>query len=139
MAEYVDRQYTGAKAALRPIYDALAAAATGFGDDVTVEGRGTYTPLVRGRQFVAVAAATRDRVDLGLRFTNPPVSARLQPATGPGHAQDRAARRGRRGWRGPPSAAGGLRTKPGSVIRRSGNGGYEQTRHPLCVRTRNTP
>ena len=38
-AEYIDSQYTGAKAALRPIYDKLAAAAADLGDDVTVEGR----------------------------------------------------------------------------------------------------
>jgi predicted transport protein len=84
--EYVDRQYAGAKAALRPVYEALAAAATELGDDVTVEGRGTYIPFVRGRQFAAVAAAARDRVDLGLRFTDPPASARLRSGGGPGQA-----------------------------------------------------
>src|SRR5271169_1890095 len=83
-ASYIDGQYTGAKAALRPIYDALAAAAGELGDDVTVEGRGGYTPFVRGRQFAAVAAAARDRVDLGLRFTDPPADDRLQRSTGPG-------------------------------------------------------
>src|SRR5262250_2898514 len=57
VAEYVDGQYRGAKAALRPIYDAIAGAAASLGDDVTVEGRGGYTPFVRGRQFAAVAAA----------------------------------------------------------------------------------
>jgi predicted transport protein len=86
VAEYVDMQYAGAKAALRPVYEALAAAIGGLGDDVTAEGRGTYIPFVRGRQFAAVAAAARDRVDLGLRLTAPPASARLVPATGPGQA-----------------------------------------------------
>ena len=86
VSEYVDRQYAGAKAALRPIYDALAAVICELGDDVTVEGRGSYTLFVRGRQFAAIAAATRDRVDLGLRFTDPPGSARLQPGGGPGQA-----------------------------------------------------
>jgi hypothetical protein len=86
VAEYIDGQYSGATAALRPVYDALAAAIAEFGDDVTIEGRGTYTPFVRGRQFAAVAAATRDRVDLGLRFADPPASGRLQPATAPGQA-----------------------------------------------------
>lgn len=37
VAEYVDGQYSGAKAALRPIYDALTAAITELGDDVTIE------------------------------------------------------------------------------------------------------
>jgi len=86
VSEYIDRQYAGAKAALRPIYDALAAAIGELGDDVTAEGRGSYVPFVRGRQFAAIAAATRDRVDLGLRFTDPPASARLQPGGGPGQA-----------------------------------------------------
>ncbi len=90
-AEYIDSQYTGAKAALRPIYDKLAAAIEGLGDDVTVEGRGGYTPFVRGRQFAAVAAATRDRVDLGLRFADPPADDRLQPSTGPGQATHKIA------------------------------------------------
>ncbi len=93
VAEYIDRQYTGAKAALRPIYDRLAAAIEDFGDDVSVEGRGSYTPFVRGRQFTAVAAATRDRVDLGLRFTDPPAADRLQPANGPGQATHKIALR----------------------------------------------
>jgi hypothetical protein len=91
--EYVDSQYRGAKAALRPIYDAVAGAAVSLGDDVTIEGRGGYTPFVRGRQFAAVAAAARDRVDLGLRFTDPPAAACLRPATGPGQATHKVALR----------------------------------------------
>jgi hypothetical protein len=39
-----------------------------------------------GRQFAAVAAAARDRVDLGLRFAEPPSTGRLQPAKAPGQA-----------------------------------------------------
>ena len=39
--EYIDSQYRGPKAALRPIYDALAGAILRLGDDVSVEGRGT--------------------------------------------------------------------------------------------------
>jgi predicted transport protein len=91
--EYIDSQYVGAKAALRPIYDALAEAILRLGDDVSVEGRGGYTPFVRARQFAAVAAAARDRVDLGLRFTDPPVSGRLQPSNGPGQGTHKIALR----------------------------------------------
>ena len=36
VAEYVDGQYSGPKARLRPICDVLAAAITSLGDDVTV-------------------------------------------------------------------------------------------------------
>jgi hypothetical protein len=63
---YVDQQYVGPKMALRPIFDRVRAIIEGFGDDVTVEGRTTYTPFVRRRQFSAMAAATRARVDVGL-------------------------------------------------------------------------
>ena len=91
--EYVDGQYQGAKAGLRPIYDAVAGAIVQLGDDVTVEGRGGYTPFVRGRQFAAVAAAAKDRVDLGLRFTDPPAAGRMQQASGPGQATHKIALR----------------------------------------------
>jgi Domain of unknown function (DUF5655) len=37
--------------------------------------------------------AARDRVDLGLRFTDPPAAACLQPATGPGQATHKIALR----------------------------------------------
>jgi hypothetical protein len=94
VAEYVDSQYAGPKAALRPIYDALAAAIGDLGSDVTIEGRGTYTPFVRGRQFAAIAAATKDRVDLGLRFTDPPATDRLLPAKAPGQATHKLSLRG---------------------------------------------
>src|SRR3954471_12150867 len=59
--EYVDGQFTGAKADLRPGVDAVRAAAEALGDDVVLEGRGTYTPFVRRRQFAA-AAATSSRL-----------------------------------------------------------------------------
>ena len=91
--EYVAGQYTGAKAALRPIYDAVAAAALELGEDVTIEGRGTYTPFVRRRQFAALAPAARDRVDLGLRLTDPPATDRLVPANAPGQATHKVALR----------------------------------------------
>ena len=87
--EYVDAQYTGAKAALRPIFDAVRDAVLALGDDVVVEGRGTYVPFVRRRQFAAGAAATASRIDLGLRLTDPPANDRLQTATAPGSATHR--------------------------------------------------
>jgi len=113
VSEYVDRQYAGPKAALRPIYDALATVIGGLGGDVTVEGRGTYTPFARGRQFAAIAAAARDRVDLGLRFSDPAAGAPVAAGrrTRAGHAQGIAAgcERGRR--RDRATAAGGLRAE----------------------------
>jgi hypothetical protein len=80
--KYAASQYTGDRAALRPIFDRIVAAAQQLGDDVRLEGRSTYIPLVRGRQFAAIAAPTKTRVDLGLRFTDPPASPRLTLAKG---------------------------------------------------------
>lgn len=87
--EYVERQYEGAKAGLRPVFDRLRAVLEGLGDDVRLEERATYVPFVRRRQFAAVAAATRTRVDVGLRYTDPPSSALLRPAQAPGQATHR--------------------------------------------------
>ncbi|PSL55172.1 uncharacterized protein DUF4287 [Saccharothrix carnea] len=83
-AEYVDSQYSGRKEALRPLFDRIATLALGLGEDVRAEGRATYVPFVRGRQFAAVRALA-SRVDLGLRFTDVPESDRLTPG-GPGQA-----------------------------------------------------
>jgi hypothetical protein len=55
----------------------------------TPEGRATCTPFVRRRQFAAVAAATRARVNVGLRYTKAPTSMLLRPAKAPGQATHR--------------------------------------------------
>jgi hypothetical protein len=87
--EYVDQQYVGAKQALRPLFDRVREIVEAFGADVTMEGRSTYTPFVRRRQFAAVAAATRTRVDIGVRFVDAPESSRLVPSSAPGQATHR--------------------------------------------------
>jgi predicted transport protein len=92
--QYVEQQYTGTRAALRPVFEAVHAAALALGDDVRTEGRTTYVPFVRGRQFAAVAAATATRVDLGLRLPEPPsgpAGERLRPAKAPGQATHKVA------------------------------------------------
>jgi hypothetical protein len=82
----VDQQYSGPKASLRPIFDHVRDILESFGADVRIEGRTTYTPFVRRRQFAAVAAATRTRVDIGLRYTDKPASGLLVQAKAPGQA-----------------------------------------------------
>lgn len=84
--EYIDAQYAGAKTPLRVIFDRLRDMIEAFGDDVSMEGRSTYVPFVRRRQFVAIAAATRSRVDVGLRFSAAPQSRLLVEASAPGQA-----------------------------------------------------
>lgn len=69
---YIDSQYQGQKAALRPIFDALREIIEGLGEDISVGGRNGYTPFVRKRQFAAVRVSSRTRIDLGLRFKQAP-------------------------------------------------------------------
>lgn len=83
---YIDAQYQGEKAVLRPIFDALREIIEGLGEDVAVEGRGAYTPFVRKRQFAAVQASSKTRVDLGLRFKEAPESALLSTSSLPGQS-----------------------------------------------------
>jgi predicted transport protein len=83
---YIDSQYSGDKAALRPIFDYLREIIEGLGEDVSVEGRGGYTPFVRKRQFAAVQASSKTRLDLGLRFRQAPDSALLSTSSLPGQS-----------------------------------------------------
>lgn len=56
------------RAQLRPILDAVLAAASGLGEG-TVQARKTYISLVTPRRtFAQVKVSTRGRVDLGLRL-----------------------------------------------------------------------
>lgn len=89
LEEQIEAQYRGAKAALRPVFDRLREVLEALGPDVEMEGRGTYIPFVRRRQFAAVAAATRTRVDVGLRYVDAPDSDLLTPASAPGQATHR--------------------------------------------------
>jgi len=75
--ELVDAQYAD-RAHLRPIYDAVLTAALTLGD-VTVQTRKTYVSLVGPRRtFARVQAATKRRVDVGLRLDAAP-QGRLTP------------------------------------------------------------
>lgn len=87
--DYIEQQYSGAKSSLRPIFERLRECLEDLGDDVRMEGRSTYIPFVRKRQFVAIAPATRTRVDVGLRYTEAPVSELIVPAKAPGQATHR--------------------------------------------------
>ena len=81
-ADSVDAQYAGPKAALRPIYDALVAAASGLGSDVEIAPKKANVSLRRAKQFALVTPATRDRIDLGLNLPGTPAGGRLVQTTG---------------------------------------------------------
>ena len=77
--ELVDGQYA-TKPQLRPVYDAVVAAALGVGE-MHVQARKGYVSLVGPRRtFAVVQASTKSRVDLGLRLPDREPAGRLLPA-----------------------------------------------------------
>ncbi len=76
----IDVQYTGAKAALRPIYDAVLAAVRRFGEDVEASPKKAYVSLRRKKQFAIVQPSTSTRVDVGLVLKGVEPDERLEAA-----------------------------------------------------------
>jgi hypothetical protein len=77
----LDAIYTGAKAHLRPLHDAVIAVVKGFGSFEAAPKK-AYVSLRRAKQFAMVGPATKDSVEIGLNAKNLPSHARLkvQPA-----------------------------------------------------------
>lgn len=74
----VDAQYAGAKAGLRPIYDALVAAVRKFGKDVEVSPKKAYVSLRRSKQFAIIQPSTATRVDVGINLKGTEPAGRLE-------------------------------------------------------------
>jgi predicted transport protein len=74
----VDGQYAGAKAALRPIYEAILTAVKKFGPDVDVSPKKAYVSLRRGKQFAIVQPSTATRVDVGINLKDVDPAGRLE-------------------------------------------------------------
>lgn len=66
--DLVEAQYAGLKAGLKPVYEALTAAVTGFGSDVELAPKKAYVSLRRAKQFGLIQPSTKTRVDLGLNL-----------------------------------------------------------------------
>jgi hypothetical protein len=64
----IAKQFTGAKAAWRPSFDAIVAHARALGDDVDLAPTDSYVSLVRGGRKFAIVAVTAKRLDLGLKL-----------------------------------------------------------------------
>lgn len=76
--DLVAAQYAGAKADLRPIYDALVKAAKALGADVEISPKKSYVSLRRKKQFALVQPSTKTRVDLGLNLKGVDPTERLE-------------------------------------------------------------
>lgn len=79
----LDAIYTGAKAHLRPLHEALMARIAAFGEFERAPKK-TYISLRRKKQFAMLGPATKDLVELGLNAKGLPEHARLKamPAGG---------------------------------------------------------
>lgn len=76
--ELVAAQYAGAKAPLRPIYDALCAAIAKFGADIEFAPKKAYVSLRRSKQFGLIQPSTATRVDVGINLKGTPPGGRLE-------------------------------------------------------------
>src|SRR5439155_8372208 len=76
----VAAQYAGAKAGLKPIYDAVIAAVQSFGKDVEISPKKAYVSLRRSKQFAIVQPSTASRVDVGLVLKGVEPKGRLEAA-----------------------------------------------------------
>ena len=74
----VAAQYAGDKAALKPVYDAIVKAVSGFGKDVEIAPKKTYVSLRRSKQFALIQPSTKTRVDLGINLKDAPAAGRLE-------------------------------------------------------------
>ncbi|MCU1425968.1 MAG: hypothetical protein JWM51_2259, partial [Microbacteriaceae bacterium] len=75
----VDSQFSGAKVALRPVYERLVAAASAFGADVEIVPKKNSVSLRRSKQFALVEAPSAKRIQLGLQLKGEPATERLLP------------------------------------------------------------
>ncbi len=76
--DLVEAQYAGAKAAMRPVYDALVKAVRAFGSDVEFAPKKAYVSLRRSKQFGLIQPSTATRVDVGLNLKGVAASGRLE-------------------------------------------------------------
>lgn len=76
--DLVEAQYSGAKADLKPIHDAIVKFAQSLGKDVELAPKKTSHSLRRKKQFALITPATKTRIDLGLALKGEAAAGRLE-------------------------------------------------------------
>ena len=74
--------YTGKKAGLRPLHEALMKAVEALGDDIELAPKKGYVSLRRRKQFAMIQPSAAGRIDLGLILRDMPADGRLESAAG---------------------------------------------------------
>jgi hypothetical protein len=73
----VDAMFSGPKAGLRPVYEALVDTCLAVGDDVTACPGKTIVPIYRHHVIAQIKPSTRTRIDFGLALGNTKAAGRL--------------------------------------------------------------
>jgi hypothetical protein len=74
--------YSGTRAGLRPLHDALLTACQSFGPDIELAPKKGYVSLRRKKQFAMLAPTTTTRLDIGLILVGVTPTERLESAAG---------------------------------------------------------
>ena len=91
-AEWVEAQYSGPRAALRPLYEQLLKLGFSLGKDVKACPCKTMVPLYRNHVFAQIKPSTNTRIDLGFALGSMKTPKRLID-TGGYEKKDRITRR----------------------------------------------
>lgn len=91
-AEWVEAQYSGRRAALRPLYEQLLKLGFSLGNDVKACPCKTMVPFYRNHVFAQIKPSTNTRIDLGFALGNMKTTKRLID-TGGYEKKDRITRR----------------------------------------------
>jgi hypothetical protein len=78
----VSELYSGKKAGLKPLHDALMTVINAFGDDIELAPKKGYLSLRRKKQFAMIQPTTATRIDLGLILKDVPATEWLESAAG---------------------------------------------------------
>ena len=76
--DLVAAQYSGAKEALKPLYEEILAFAQSLGSDVEVAPKKASVSLRRKKQFALITPATKTRIDLGVALKGDDPVGRLE-------------------------------------------------------------
>ncbi len=76
--DLIEAQYAGPKAALRPVYEKLAAEIGKFGGDIEFAPKKAYTSVRRKKQFACLQPSTPQRFDVGINLKNAEAAGRLE-------------------------------------------------------------
>ena len=79
-SDHVSDLYSGKKAGLKVLHDALMTAIATFGDDIEQAPKKGYVSLRRKKQFAMIQPTTATRIDVGLILKDVPITERLESA-----------------------------------------------------------